>query len=321
MPDKALFVVYDSSVEEFARKLCAEWNVVSKLAIKADEPHKTLASVEDICRWLLDCGADRDAVLVGIGGGVTTDLVGFSAGIYKRGISYINVPTTLLAQVDASIGGKCASNMDGVKNVLGVFHEPSDVLIYTEPLATLPVREWRSGAAELLKTFLVSDAAAYSKAVEVFSAGYSPICANEALTELITRAGSIKKSIVKEDPYDHGTRMVLNLGHTFGHAIEWWQSRPGCPLKEKFTHGEAVAIGTVQAARMSEAEGLAEAGLAERIAADFRACGLPTELPCPIEALRPAFKADKKSANDSIHFVYLCGIGRPVVKLRDISLI
>lgn len=331
---KYVFVVYDNSVADFAGKLCEEWDdredivVMNRLGIDADEAHKTLHTVEDICRWLMESGADRASFLVAIGGGVVTDIVGFAAGIYMRGIRYYSVPTTLLAQIDAAIGGKVASNLDTVKNVLGLFHNPEKVLIFTEPLETLPVKEWHSGAAEMLKTFLIADPIAYHEAVEVFStleqehySTFAKDAVSDVLTSLISRAGKIKRRIVRKDPFDRSSRMVLNLGHSYGHAIEWWQSQPGCPIWDKYSHGEAVAIGIIQAARLSAAQGMADESLPAAIERDFKACGLPTELPCDRSELAPAFKVDKKNEDNGIQFVFLRGIGRAVVKKRDISFV
>lgn len=331
---KYVFVVYDNSVSDFAARLCEEWDdqenmvVMARLGIDADESRKTLQTVEDICRWLMENGADRASTMAAIGGGVVTDLVGFAAGIYMRGIRYFSVPTTLLAQIDAAIGGKVASNLDAVKNVLGLFHNPDHVMIFTEPLETLPVNGWHSGAAEMLKTFLIADPIAYREAVEVFSSlekeqysTFAKDAVSDVLTSLISRAGKIKRRIVRKDPHDRSVRMVLNLGHTYGHAIEWWQSQPGCPLWNKYSHGEAVAIGIIQAARLSVEQGMAEEGLVKMLEKDFKACGLPTELPCATSEFFPAFRVDKKNEDNGIHFVFLRGIGRAVVKKRDISFV
>ena len=308
---KQVYVVCDRNVEKFARSLdCArdDKGRGNLLAITADEAHKTIDTVMDICRWLRDSGADRDALVLAVGGGVTTDMAGFAASIYKRGIRYANIPTTLLSMVDAGIGGKTGVNLDGYKNLLGVIRQPEFTAIFPEVLETLPERELRSGLAEMLKTFIIKNPRnAYERTV---AGGPTP--------ELIQLAASIKQEIVEKDEFESGLRRKLNLGHTWAHAIEWWQkdSSLDCARDDKFmTHGEAVAIGIVQAAKYAERHGIAEEpGLADRIAADLKACGLPTELPCPTEELLPAILKDKKAYGSKIKLVLPCRIGKVAVK-------
>lgn len=301
---KQVFVVCDRNVIGFARRIRHD----NLLAITADEAHKTIDTVMKICRWLCDNGADRDALVLAVGGGVTTDMAGFAACIYKRGVRYANVPTTLLSMVDAGIGGKTGVNLDGFKNLLGVIRQPEFTAIFPEVLDTLPERELRSGLAEMLKTFIIKNPAhAYERTV-----------AEGPTSQLIHQAAAIKQAIVEKDEFESGPRRKLNLGHTWAHAIEWWQKETG--REEQFTHGEAVAIGMVQAAKYAERHGLAEEpGLAERIAADLQACGLPTELPCPAAELLPAILKDKKAYGSKIKLVLPCKIGKVVVK--SVSLI
>ena len=303
------------------------------LAITADEAHKTIDTVMDICRWLCDIGADRDALVLAVGGGVTTDMAGFAACIYKRGIRYANIPTTLLSMVDAGIGGKTGVNLDGYKNLLGVIRQPEFTAIFPEVLETLPEREFRSGLAEMLKTFIIKNPkGAYERAVAMFTGdSFASLGMTEKkeLAKLIHQAAAIKQEIVEKDEFETGLRRKLNLGHTWAHAIEWWQKgsfagarndRSFAQNDTPFTHGEAVAIGMVQAAKYAERHGLAEEpGLAERIAADLKACGLPTELPCPEQELLPAILKDKKAYGSKIKLVLPCKIGKVVVK--SVSLI
>lgn len=309
---KQVYVVCDRNVEGFARKIAGlqagNANRNGLLPITADEAHKTIDIVMEICRWLCDCGADRDALVLAIGGGVTTDMAGFAACIYKRGIRYANIPTTLLSMVDAGIGGKTGVNLDGYKNLLGVIRQPEFTAIFPEVLETLPDREFRSGLAEMLKTFIIKNPAhAYERTV---AEGPTP--------ELIQLAAGIKQEIVEKDEFESGLRRRLNLGHTWAHAIEWWQKEAG--RKEQFTHGEAVAIGMVQAARFAEKIGIAEdPGLAAKIKKDLDACGLPTELPCPAEELLPAILKDKKAYGSKIKLVLPCKIGKVVVKAVPVT--
>ena len=261
------------------------------LWLTASEQEKTLATVERLISELLALQADRDTFLIGVGGGITTDITGFVAAIYKRGLRFGLVPTTLLAQVDAAIGGKNGVNFDRYKNMVGTFRQAEFVYIDTEFLQTLPPRELRCGAAEMLKTFLLADAKAYEEAVRVFS-GPNP----ERVPEhLVRRAGEIKYALVEQDPEDHGVRQLLNLGHTFGHAIEKCSSQ--------YEHGEAVAIGIVMAARMACKKGLMQPDEAERIRRDIAACGLPVEPPVPEAELRAAILQDKKRTGDTLKYV------------------
>ena len=310
MDKKSIYVIYDRNVESFALKL-AEGRPA--YAITSDEEHKTMDTVLELCRWLLAQGADRDAQVWAVGGGVTTDLVGFAASIYKRGVRYANFPTTLLSQVDAGIGGKTGVNLDGYKNMIGVTRFPVFTRILPEVLQSLPPRELRSGAAEMLKTFLIDNKGGrYEKAVKVLS---DPRPDYHALAPLIEAAAAIKRKIVEQDPYEENLRRCLNLGHTYAHAIEWYQHTHG--TADPMTHGEAVAVGIVQAALLSERLGVCQAGLAERLRADLAACGLPTDLPCPEAELEPALWKDKKAEKGILHFVLIKKIGKVIIKDLD----
>ena len=310
MEKKSIYVIYDRNVASFALKL-AEGR--PSLAITADEEHKTMDTVLDICRWLRAQGAGRDAIVWAVGGGVTTDLVGFAASIYKRGVRYANYPTTLLSQVDAGVGGKTGVNLDSYKNMIGVTRFPIYTRILPEVLATLPARELRSGAAEMLKTFIIDNKGGnYEKAVKVLS---EPKVDFAALAPLIEAAAAVKRKIVEQDPYEENLRRCLNLGHTYAHAIEWYQHTHG--TADPMTHGEAVAVGMVQAALLSERLGLCKTGLAEQIRKDLQACGLPTELPCPEEELEAAMWKDKKAEKGIIHFVLIKKIGKVIIKDLD----
>lgn len=268
------------------------------LWVTASETEKTLATVERLAEQLLELQADRDTFLIGVGGGITTDITGFLAAIYKRGLHFGLVPTTLLAQVDAAIGGKNGVNFQRYKNMLGTFRQAEFVYIDTDFLQTLPARELRCGAAEMLKTFLLADAQAYEEAVRVFS-GPTPQRVPE---HLVRRAGEIKYALVEQDPEDHGVRQLLNLGHTFGHAIE--------KCCNGIEHGEAVAIGIVMASEMAVGKGRMDRSEADRIREDFRAIGLPVEAPVPVEELQAAMLQDKKRTGGTIRYVLPERIGK-----------
>lgn len=298
-----LFVVYDANVAWVASQLTEALPVRASMALETSEEGKTLETVQALERWLLQADASRGALLLAVGGGITTDLVGFAAAIYKRGIRYANVPTTLLAQVDAAIGGKTGVNLDGYKNMLGAFRMPECTVLEAAFLRTLPSREWRCGLAELLKTFLIGDGPAYAALVSSLKSAQ--------IEDDIRRAAAIKAQIVTEDPEEHGIRAKLNLGHTFGHAIEHAARQKGADI----THGEAVAMGILLAAELSERLGVAQKGLAAQLKADFTAVGLPTESPYPVEDLVEALRKDKKAVTGGkVKFVLLRAPGDVVLQ-------
>ena len=326
--EKEVYLVYDEHVAWVAGELLsgAGENVRGAIAVDTSEALKTMDTVLAICRQLLEAGASRKALVLAIGGGITTDMAGFAAGIYKRGIRYANIPTTLLAQVDAAIGGKTGVNLDGYKNMLGAFHMPAFTFLCADVLQTLPPREIRDGLAEMLKTFLIGDAPAYAAVIaspknakigdrtpEMALASPKTADFGDGLAEiaaLARRAAEIKAGIVQRDPLEQGERAVLNLGHTFGHAIEHEAQQRGDDLH----HGEAVAMGIILAARLSEALGVANTGLAARLKADFTALGLPVESPYPLETLQAAMEKDKKAAGGKVNFVLLQEPGKVLLR-------
>ena len=294
--ERELIVLYDENVAWVAGEvLKALPGVKASIALKTSEPLKTLETVQRVERELLEAGTSRGALLLCVGGGITTDIGGFAASIYKRGIRYANLPTTLLAQVDAAIGGKTGVNLDGYKNMLGAFHMPEFTFLCADVLRTLPRREFLSGMAEMLKSFLIADGEVYGDAVRFFAGAQndSGVLQNDSdvLLSLVKRAATIKETIVLRDPYEQGERAKLNLGHTFGHAIE----HEARLHSHDITHGEAVAMGIILAARLGESLGISEPGLAGRLSDDWRRVGLPTDCPYPLEALQEAMARDKKA--------------------------
>lgn len=305
-----VFLVYDRNVAWVAQEIAAACHPAGIKVLDASEKAKDMATVLDLCSWLLEAGADRSSLLLAVGGGITTDLAGFAACIYRRGIRFAFVPTTLLAQVDAAIGGKTGVNFLDFKNMLGVIRQPDFTFECAQVLRTLPRRDFLSGAAELLKTFLIDNTGnAYEKAVALLSAPAD----SATLQTLIAAAAKVKAGIVSRDEQERGERRCLNLGHTFAHAIEHEARQAGLDI----THGEAVAVGILLAARLSEAMGLAPKGLAARLEADWTACGLPTSVPFDLGTLTAAMTKDKKAEGDTIHFVLLSSIGQ--VEIRKIS--
>ena len=317
--EKEIFIVHDVSVAATAASVAAVLPAVKAvIGIETSEERKTMETAVGLCERLLEADASRRALVLAIGGGITTDIAGFSASMYKRGIRYANIPTTLLAQVDAAIGGKTGVNLHGYKNMLGAFHMPEFTFLAPDALVGLPAKEVRCGLAEMLKTFLIGDAGSYAAAISLLSGTETGVSVSNApqnglsdtetgvlvpgLKDFAVRAAEIKAEIVRRDPLEHGERAVLNLGHTFGHAIEHCSGG-------KIAHGEAVGMGIILAAKLSEGLGLAEKGLAARLKADFVSAGLDVECPFGIKELAVAMKKDKKDGK----FVLLRGIGKPVV--------
>lgn len=317
---RAVYVVYDEQVAGFIPSLAGLPNVRGTKPIRATESDKDMNTVLDICRWLLEDGADRYAMLLAVGGGITSDMVGFAASIYKRGIRFAYIPTTLLSQVDAAIGGKTGVNMDSYKNMIGVINQPDFTYECPEVLGTLPYREFVGGSAEMLKTFIIeNNDGNYAKAVRVLSAIHASAdraAAIEAhrqeLLDLVHAAAAVKAGVVSRDQFEKGERRKLNLGHTFAHAIE---KEAGYAI----SHGEAVGIGMIMAAELSDRLGLTDGTCAEVLRKDFIACGLPVESPFAKEKLAAAMEKDKKAENGTMHFVLMTGIGDVIIKDMKVS--
>ncbi|MFO0962823.1 MAG: 3-dehydroquinate synthase [Phycisphaerales bacterium] len=277
----------------------------ARIAMQAREDAKTLATAGDLCERLLADGFDRASALVAVGGGVVGDVGGFVAATYMRGLPCVQAPTTLLAMVDASVGGKTAVNLvraDGTlaKNLIGVFQQPRLVVCDPEALGTLPPRELRSGLAECVKHALIAD----EPMLGWIESNADPLLAHDpdALGELVARNVAIKASIVAQDEREQGVRALLNLGHTFAHAIE-------SLLHGACTHGEAVAIGTVAACRLGRELGIADAALESRVRALLERVGLPVALPAgaaahpTADALLHAMAADKKKRDGALRLI------------------
>lgn len=294
--------------------------------IEASEDTKTMDTVIDICGWLLDNGADRDALVLAVGGGITCDMVGFAASIYKRGVHFAYVPTTLLAQVDAAVGGKTGVNFDRYKNMLGIIRQQDFTFVCPQVLVSLPYREFTAGVAEMLKTFIIDDNGNYQKAVDVLSEmsqGYSLLPEESAadywsdcvaaysseLMYLIEEAVRVKAGIVSRDQYEKGERRKLNLGHTFAHAIETLAQREGRDIP----HGEAVAMGLVLAARLSDRVFRGDMDTPTEmeggLAIDLCDCGLFPQCPYEIEDMAEIMTKDKKAEGGKVHFILIREIG------------
>jgi shikimate kinase/3-dehydroquinate synthase len=303
-------LVTDSNVgtlyaERAGRSLRAAGFPVQIITNPAGEGSKTLQTVSTIWRNLLQAGMDRGSTVVALGGGVTGDLVGFAASTFMRGVPWVVVPTSLLAMVDASLGGKTGFDLPEGKNLIGSFAPPRLVLADPQLLSTLPEAELRSGLAEVVKHGVVGSPELYAMCA---SGLYS--CKGN-LESIVRQAMAVKINIIETDPYEGGIRTVLNLGHTVGHALE---TVSGYLLR----HGEAVAIGMVVEARLAERLNVARTGLAECIATVLRGLGLQTAIPpiLPRSALIQAMRLDKKRTTGTVQFALPAEIGRvetPVV--------
>ena len=301
--DRRIVVLIDSSLEEMYGTLFP----YPSIGVEAREESKSFLKVEEITLRLMEMGADRGTLLLVVGGGILSDLGGFIASIYFRGIDFAYVPTTLLAQVDASIGGKCAINVSGYKNILGVVKQPCFTLFCGEFLNSLPKKEVEAGLAEMMKTFLLADRSVYFDAVDSLT-GTSPFLKRisniSELLPFIKKAAEIKISVVERDPYEKGERKLLNLGHTFAHALEKLCS---------VSHGEGVSIGIALAAKLSVKLRLLESGEGDKILRDMEQLGLPVKSPVAPRELTEIITKDKKRDGDNIQFVLLKSIGTAVI--------
>lgn len=277
------------------------------VAVPAGEGSKSFAELERVLDRLLEIGLDRKDVVIALGGGVVGDLAGLAAALYMRGIDFVQIPTTLLAQVDSSVGGKTAIDTPRGKNLVGAFHQPRLVLADIDVLATLPERQVRSGWAEVLKHGLICDAAFFDWLADEGAAG-----ANgdpTALEHAVIRSVEIKSAVVGEDEKEAGRRALLNLGHTFGHAVE---TEVGFD-EGALAHGEAVALGCCMAFRYSAREGLCSAEDVARVEAVIAAAGLPTRLEqagaFEADRLLALMAGDKKAEGGALTLILARGIG------------
>jgi 3-dehydroquinate synthase len=304
------FIVADAAVagrylEPFERGLGGRGLVCVHLGVPEGEEAKSLQTMMALQRQMATQEGHRDDLVVALGGGAVGDLAGFVAATYMRGVPFVQVPTTLTAQVDAAIGGKTAVNLPEGKNLVGAFHQPVAVLADVSTLATLPERDYRAGLGEVAKYALTLDL----ELLERLERDPGPILAREpaALEDLVARCVRAKAGVVEADERDAGRRLVLNYGHTLGHALERLDAFAGR------SHGEAIAIGMVFAARLAESEGIAPPGLAARHARLLASLGIETDgqLPPPGEIVA-AMRMDKKYRG-GVRFVLLEDVGRPVV--------
>jgi len=276
------------------------------LEFPAGEAAKNINTALDVAQKLLELRADRSSMLIALGGGVVGDLVGFIASVFMRSIPYIQIPPTLMAQVDSSIGGKTAIDLPSGKNLLGTFYQPQAVFADLRYLTTLPEKEFENGLAEIIKYGIIDDEKMFcllEDDMESVKKGDPAL-----LLKLVETCCRIKKSIVEIDEKEQGLRRILNFGHTLGHAIE-------AQSDYAVAHGEGVALGMIAASRISENIGYLESAQRERIESLIGKSGLPVRLPVALssEGISARLKMDKKKKGDVIHFVLLKKIGMPFI--------
>lgn len=283
---------------------------VQLMVVPAGESSKSMDQLAKLYTGFIDFQLTRTDLIIALGGGVVGDLTGFAAATYLRGVSFVQIPTTLLAQIDSSVGGKVAVNVPQGKNLVGNFYHPEMVLIDPDVLKTLEKRVFNDGMAEVIKYGCIRDAKLYEQAVGL----YALEDRYGLLEEMIYTCCDIKREIVENDELDKGERMLLNFGHTIGHGIEKAYGY------KTFTHGEGVAVGMYMITQHAEALGLTEAGAAEKIKTALVNCHLPYEVDSSVlDTVRETILNDKKRKGNTIHLVLIKKIGESYLKQTDIG--
>ncbi|KPJ75840.1 MAG: hypothetical protein AMJ54_13900 [Deltaproteobacteria bacterium SG8_13] len=304
-------VITDSQIGPlYARSFRTVGSVDTVIEVPAGGQHKTLDTVEGVYAQLLEAGFDRSGTIVALGGAVISELAGFVAATYMRGVDCVQCPTSLLSMVDTSIGGKAGVDLPEGQNLIGAFKQPKAVIADVATLQSLPAREFASGMAEVIKHSLIAD----SDLLDQIEKGHwkheitAPLPSLADLQALVAQAIQVKVHIVQEDPFDEGPRQVLNLGHTFAHAIEQVSGN-------SVRHGEAVAMGLVAAATLSARLGLCPPALPDRVESVVADAGLPVRIPPTVDPshLMEAMGRDKKKTAGKIRFVLLREIGEVFV--------
>lgn len=296
--DSNVFPLYGEAVEG---SLKANGFEVFSFTFPAGEASKTLDTVSDMIKALCEAQLSRSDLVVALGGGVTGDMAGFASAIYLRGIDFVQIPTSLLSQVDSSVGGKTGCDLSFGKNLVGAFHNPLLVLIDPDTIRTLPARYKNDGMGEIVKCGCIRSAALFEKLEKAQSF-------DEIMIDAIFECVDIKRVVVENDFTEKGERMLLNFGHTLAHAIEKYQNFTG------LAHGEAVGVGMVDITRASEAAGETEKGTSDRIANLLAKFGLPTSCDIPTESLTEIMLHDKKRRAGNLNLVLLKDIGTSFVQ-------
>ena len=306
LPDKRIVVVSDTNIDRHYHSLIAPYDHV---LIGLGEASKTLHTLDVIYRRFIELGVDRSCFVLAVGGGIVTDVAGFAASTFMRGVEFGFISTSLLGQVDASVGGKNGVNIDGYKNMVGTFNQPRFVICDVMLLRTLTQREFRTGLAEIIKAAVIADGELFEMLEQTdFSTLQSDA---ERLSELLYRAISVKASIVERDECEAGDRRLLNLGHTLAHAIEKSSTR--------MNHGEAVAVGLHLISNVAVAKGLLSAKVAQRIDSLLERAGFALEPPVEMRTLLKAVKKDKKAEGDAIYIVFPREIGHCEVEKMPVE--
>ena len=301
LPQKRVIVVSDTNIDRHYHSLIEPYDHV---LIGLGETSKTLRTLDVIYRRFIELGVDRSCFVLAVGGGIVTDVAGFAASTFMRGVEFGFISTSLLGQVDASVGGKNGVNVDGYKNMVGTFTQPRFVVCDVNLLRTLSAREFRTGLAEIIKAGVIGDATLFEMLEQ---ADFSTLQRDsDTLREMVYRAIKVKADIVERDERESGDRRLLNLGHTLAHAIEKSSS--------KFNHGEAVAVGLAMIADVAAKQGLLAAEDKERILNLLQRAGFALEPPVEVRTLLKAVKRDKKAEGDSIHVVFPLGVGNCCVE-------
>ncbi len=312
---RRLHIVTDTNVAELylsevERTLCEGGYDVSSFAFRAGERNKNMDTILKICASCVEEGLDRRSMIAALGGGVVGDMAGFAAAIFMRGIPFVQIPTTLLAQSDSSVGGKTGVDFDGGKNLLGAFHQPKAVYINVSTVKTLPEEEFISGMGEVIKHGIIRDGEFFSYLEENSEAVKKLDPA--AMIETSYKNCSIKAAVVEEDERETGARADLNFGHTIGHAVE-------AALDFSLTHGQCVGLGMIAAADIALGRGLITAAEYDRIVGTLKKYGFKTSVALPEdEEIERLMAHDKKKTNGRLKFVLPAGIGK-VVQVTDVS--
>lgn len=308
-------IVTDTNVaplylEELKAQICDVFSVITDFIFLAGEENKKLDVIRDIYEHLINNHFERKDILLALGGGVVGDMTGFAAATYLRGIEFVQVPTTLLAQVDSSVGGKTGVDFDSYKNMVGAFHQPSLVYMNMKTLNTLPDVEFSCGMGEVLKSALIRDDSFYEWTINHMSEIMDR--EEDVLTSMVSRCCLIKKTVVENDPTEQGERAILNFGHTIGHAIEKY-------MNFELLHGQCVALGTCAAAYISNLRGY----LTDEELYEIRDMNVGFDLPIAVDfndasAILDITKSDKKMENGKVKFVLLKSMGHAII-VHDVT--
>jgi 3-dehydroquinate synthase len=308
LSNRSVFIVTDDNVKAYAQIISNALQNSKIFVLPAGEATKSFTHYQAVCEWLIESGLNRKSLIIAVGGGVIGDLAGFAAATIMRGVDFVQVPTTLLAQVDSSVGGKTGINIEQGKNLVGAFYQPKAVIADTETLKTLPKRQIIAGYAEIVKYALINDAAFF----EWLETNGTKVCDldSDALGHAIETSVNAKGQIVQSDETEQGQRALLNLGHTFGHALEAAACYDG-----RLLHGEAVSIGMIMAFDLSVRMGLCNETDKIRVENHFIEMGLPTHaaqiegLVTTPEKLLDTMAKDKKATQNTMNLILVSRIG------------